>query len=264
MPEDPAPVATIRLTTVGTGTVSPSPRRVSAGHLLQAGDVRLLMDCGSGVVHRMAALGLHWQGVTHVALTHFHADHIADLCPLIFAWRYGDLPARTAPVEVLGPPGTALLLDRLAAAFGDWVTAPGFPLTVREIAPGDEIPLADGVTLSARKVPHTDESVAYSVSAGRRRVVYTGDTGWDAELAAWAAGCDVLLAECSLPDEQRLAIHLTPSECGELARLARPGRLVLTHFYPPVDRLDVAGLVARHWEGPVSLAEDGWSLDIED
>ena len=57
----------MRLVTVGTGAAAPSPHRVCAGHLVAAGDVRLLMDCGSGVVHRMAALRLDWRAITHVA-----------------------------------------------------------------------------------------------------------------------------------------------------------------------------------------------------
>jgi hypothetical protein len=40
------------------------------------------------------------------------------------------LPARSAPLDVVGPGGTADLLSRLAAAYGDWVTAPGFQLTI--------------------------------------------------------------------------------------------------------------------------------------
>ncbi len=252
----------MRLTTVGTGTAAPSATRVGAGHLVQAGNVVLLLDCGSGVVHRLASLHLGWMSITHVALTHFHADHIADLAPLIFAWRYGDLPPRVAPVEIIGPPGTAALLERMAAAFGAWVLAPGYPLTVRELAPDDAIELGDGVRVEARKVPHTDESVAYSVEHAGRRVVYTGDTGYDEGLASWAAGCDVLLAECSLPADMALPQHLTPEQCGTLAARALPRLLALTHFYPPVERVDIRAGVAAHFAGAVALATDGWSIEL--
>ncbi|HEX6631618.1 MAG TPA: ribonuclease Z [Gemmatimonadaceae bacterium] len=251
----------MRLTTVGSGVVA-SPRRVCSGHLVQADDVRLLMDCGSGVVQRMASLGVRWQEITHVALSHFHNDHVSDLTTLVFAWKWGDLPPRTAPAVLVGPVGTAALLDRLAAALGDWVREPGFPWTVREIAPGGELALADGVTLAAQKTPHTEESVAYALAAGGRRLVYTGDTGYDEGLAAWADGCDLLLAECSLPPAMAIPSHLTPEQVGRLARLARARRLVLTHFYPPVERTDVRAAVAREYDGYVALAHDGATFDI--
>lgn len=254
----------MRLTTLGTGTISLNERRACAGHLVEAGAVRLLMDCGSGVARRMAELGVDWWGVTHVAITHFHADHIGDLATLIFAWRHGRIPARAAPLVIVGPAGTAALVGRLALAFGEWVAIPGFPVTIREIAPDDLIDLGDGVTLAARTVPHTEESVAYSVVRGGRRIVYTGDTGVDPALGAWAAGADVLLAECSLPHEMAVPIHLTPGDCGRLAAAARPGLLVLTHLYPPLEQVDVAALVAAEWRGTTVVAHDGWTHDIEE
>src|SRR5437764_14205258 len=97
----------MRLTTLGTGTVALSPSRVCSGQLVQAGTVTLLMDCGSGVVHRMAEHALPWREITHVAFTHFHLDHIGDFATLMFAWKYGDRPGRSAPLVVIGPAGTA-------------------------------------------------------------------------------------------------------------------------------------------------------------
>lgn len=253
----------MRLTTIGTGTVAPHARRVCAAHLVETGTVRLLLDCGHGAVHRMAALGIRWQDITHVAVTHYHTDHIGDLPLLFLAWRWGTLPPRNEPVTLVGPAGTAGLIERLAAAFGDWMRVPEYPFTVQEIASGATLVL-DGFTLGARKVPHTEESVAYSVESAGRRLVYTGDTAFDADLADWAQGSDVLLAECSLPEEMAVPTHLTPRQCGALARLAAPRRLVLTHFYPPVEQVDIAGIVGETFAGNVVLAEDGWSMNIED
>ena len=253
----------MRLTTIGTGTVAPHPHRVCAAHLVEAGEVRLLLDCGHGALHRMAELGVAWPALTHVAITHYHTDHIGDLPLLLLAWRYGTLPPRSEPVTLIGPPGTASLIERLAAAYGEWVRTPEYPLSVLELAP-DALVTFDEVTIGARKVPHTDESVAYSVESAGHRVVYTGDTAFDPELAEWARGCDVLLAECSLPAAMALPTHLTPEQCGALARIAMPRRLVLTHFYPPVELVDIAGIVGETFAGDLVLAEDGWSMNIED
>ena len=251
----------MRLTTVGTGTAAPHPTRVSAAHLVEAGGTRLLLDCGSGAVHRMAQLGANWSGITHVALSHFHTDHIADLPLLVMGWRWGQLPPRRDPVTLYGPPGTGALVERLAAVHGAWLLAPGFPLTVRDIAPDEVIRLPD-LALCATPVPHTAESVAYSISEGSTRLVYTGDTGASEALGDWAADCEVLLAECSLPDAMAIRDHLTPRQAGALAARARAKRLVLTHFYPPVEAVDILGEVAEHYAGPTVLAHDGWSIDF--
>ena len=254
----------MRLTTVGTGTAAPSPTRVNAGHLVELRGVQLLLDCGSGVVHRMSQLGVDWMRITHLALTHFHADHTSDVATLVFGWRYGAMPSRSQPAEIIGPPGTKALLGKLADCFGTGLREPGFPLTVRELPPGSTLPLAEGVSLEARKVPHTEESIAYSVTGGGRRIVYTGDTGLDDSLGEWARQCDVLLAECSLPEEMGMTTHLTPQQCAALAAAAEPRLLVLTHFYPPVERVDIRAVVAERFGGPVVLAVDGWTTQVED
>jgi ribonuclease BN (tRNA processing enzyme) len=212
----------------------------------------------------MAQLGIDWMAITHLALTHFHADHTSDIATLLFAWRYGAIPWRTAPIVILGPPGTAEIIARIDAASGGSFGTLGYPIDVREIAEGDRIDLGGGVTLVSQKVPHTAESVAYSIGAGASRIVYTGDTGSDAALGAWAQGCSLLLAECSLPAAMKMVTHLTPEDCGELAGVARPGTLVLTHFYPPVEAVDIRAIVAERYAGPVVLASDGWSTEIED
>jgi ribonuclease BN (tRNA processing enzyme) len=253
----------MRLTTLGTGTASPSTR-VNAGHLVEAGAVTLLMDCGSGVAHRMGETGANWFGITHVAITHFHPDHTLDLTTLMFAWKYGTLPPRAAPLTILGPVGISSLIEQFAAIYGDTIRAPGFPVTVRELAPGERVDLGDGVMLEAHKVPHTAESVAYSVERGGARIVFTGDTGFDTAVAEWASGCDLLLAECSLPEQLAVASHLTPAQVGVMAEVAEPARLVLTHFYPPVLNEDIAEIIALRYSGEVVIAVDGWSTEIEE
>ena len=251
------------LTVLGTGTIAFSPTRSCASYYLEAGGARVLLDCGSGTSRRLAELSIPWQEITHVVLTHFHIDHHADLPTIIFAWKYGMLPPRSAPLQVIGPAGTADLLARLAAAYGDWVTAPGFPLTVTEIAPEGSLDLG-GARLDCAKGPHPVESVAYSITEGSRRLVYSGDTGFDPAFAQWARGCDLLVLECSLPESMAIVEHLTPEQCGELARLAEPGMLALTHLYPPVEVVDIPAIVGARYSGKVVIAHDGWRMALED
>ena len=235
---------------------------------MEAGEARLFLDCGSGVTRRLAELGIEWPSITHIAITHFHLDHYADVPTLLYAFRYGMLPMRSTPLEILGPVGTKALFDKLAGVYGSFMTAPVYPQTIHEIEPGASRDLRQSVDppmrLSAFKVPHTAESVAYSIALGSRRIVYTGDTGVSPELGEWAKGCDLLVAECSLPTAMAIPEHLTPEQVGELGRAAQPGMLALTHFYPPVEQVDIERLVRRSYAGPLTLAHDGWQFEIED
>ncbi len=247
----------MELTVLGSGTVAPSPTRTAASYWVATGKTHLLLDCGAGTMHRMAAFGVPWTEVTHVALTHFHVDHWGELPMLLFALRWGVEPARQRPLEVIGPVGLQDRLHHAAGAFGEWLLNPGYPLEIRELQPGDAYTLDHEVELQTCKTPHTDESMAYSVRDKSGRLVYTGDTGPSDSLADWALDCDLLLSECSLPDGRGIETHLTPTQAGHLARKARAQRLVLTHFYPPVEEVDPAAVAADVYGGTVVAARDG-------
>ncbi len=247
----------MELITVGTGSVAPSAKRSSACHFVQRGNVRMLLDCGPGTLHRLAKLKLPWPDTTHIALTHFHPDHFADVPMLVYALKHTTVPARREPLVVLGPRGVVRLFRALAEGYGDWLLDPGFPILIMDVQPGEPFPIDAELSLESFPVPHTEESVALGLTAPEGRLVYTGDTGPSAELARWAKGCDLLLAECSLPESMANDIHLTPERAGDLAKAAAARRLVLTHFYPPVENTDPAKIAAGRFGGPVTAAADG-------
>lgn len=266
----------VRLTVAGSGTAAPEAERVCSGYLLEVQGTRVLFDCGSGVVHHMARFGLPWQEIDHVFLTHFHNDHIGDLPMLFFALKWGIRGGRARPLTVWGPGGLHTRMRAMAAALGDHVEDPGFPVSIREIGPGDT-GHAGPITVTAAKTPHTEESLAYRITEGLDARVgagdppggtgatlgYTGDTGPSPEVASFLAGVDLLLAECSLPDDQPLEIHLTPASLAAMASTARPGRLVVTHVYPELAGQDVAGLVREAgYDGDILRAHDGLRLEI--
>lgn len=253
----------MKLTVLGSGTVAPSADRTSPAHWLETGGARLLLDCGAGMLHRAAAFGIPWWETTHVALSHFHQDHFGELAAFLFAQRWGTDPPRTTPLVLIGPRGFRERLGHLAQAFGAWLLEPDtFEQEIVELAPGARYELVSDVTLECTKTPHTDESLAYAIRDREVHLVYTGDTGPSEALGRWAAGCDLLLAECSLPDERAMDIHLTPASVGELARMAQPGLLVLTHCYPVFGTRDPAQLVRETYPGTVAAAKDGSVFEI--
>lgn len=253
----------MRLTVIGTGTVAPLADRTAAAYWLETGGVRLLMDCGAGTMNGCARFGIPWTQATHVAITHFHIDHWGELPMFLFASSMGTLPPRSAPLTVIGPAGFRTRLVVLAGALGDWVLDPGYPLEIREIAPDQPMELAAGATLEAHRTPtHTAESLAYSVRAEGKRLVYTGDTGPDEDLGRWANACDLLVSECSLPDGKGISIHLTPTQAGDLARAAGAKRLVLSHFYPQIEGTEPAGVAGRVFPREVFAAHDGDRFDV--
>ena len=79
---------------IGTGTAAPHADKVGASLWVEHKSVRLLLDCGPAAVHGLARHDVPWSKTTHLAITHFHTDHIADIPYLLFALKHGTLPAR--------------------------------------------------------------------------------------------------------------------------------------------------------------------------
>ena len=257
------PPCQMLLTCIGTGTAAPEPTRVCSGFLLETHGMRMLLDCGPGVVHNMARARIEWRTLTHLVITHFHTDHVGDLPTLFFAWKYGMLPAREQPLTLIGPRGTKQLLKKMTDTFGEYLKNPGFDVGLVEVQHDDEFRLNDVTTINVCKTPHTPESVAYRFDIAGQSFCYTGDTGFSAELAKFAQGVDALLIECSLPDDQAMDSHLTPTRVAEMARIALPRRLMLTHIYPHLNRREIPELVrAGGWPARVELVDDGDRLEI--
>jgi ribonuclease BN (tRNA processing enzyme) len=253
----------MRVTVVGCGTAAPDGERVCSGFFVESGEIRLLLDCGPGVVHNMARFGLPWQRVTHVALSHFHNDHIGDVPMLLFALAHGVRPPREAPLAVLGPAGTRERLGRLEHALGGHVSDPGFPLEVAELGDGDVHDLGGGVRLVAGRTRHTENSLAFRVEHGGAVLGYTGDTGPSDDVAAFLHGVDSAICECALPEDEAMETHLTPSQLAAMARSMLPRRLIVTHVYPQLPVSSVpAQLQAAGWTGEVLMAYDGLRFNV--
>jgi ribonuclease BN (tRNA processing enzyme) len=77
---------------------------------------------------------------------------------------------------------------------------------------------------------------------------------------------DLLIAECSVADEDRVRGHLTPRGVGRVAAAAAVRRLVATHFYPSALALGTEEIERRIRETyarePVDLGIDGLSIDL--
>ena len=244
----------------------PDASRSSAAHLIDGEGFRLLLDCGSGTLHGLARHAVDWTGLSHVAISHYHNDHVGDLSAILLALKHGLAVAREEPLTLIGPPGFVGFLSRLDSALGDHVLDPGCPLDVCELGPLDVFEAQKlGLRIRAYPTPHTDESVAYRVETASGVVGYTGDTGPSDAVGEFLAGCSVLIAECSLADPPSMEFHLAPSGLARIATLADPDLLIVTHVYPHTRPADAALLVEQHgFGGHIVAGEDGLTVHLHE
>jgi len=254
----------ITLHVLGAGGATPTPTHGPAAYWLDAGGRGVLIDPGPGALVRLVRQpGCPDDAdlVDTVVFSHLHLDHTADLAPLLFA-AHSIVARRTEPLRLIGPPGLQRLLAGLRGLYGDWLEPRRRPLEVQEVRPGEGLDLGharwEAFAAVHEEARFTAACLGWSVRDREgSHLVYSGDTGPGGPLATVAAGCDLLLVECSTPDHLAVPTHLSPAGVAEIAGNARPARVVLTHMYPLVAGAGAAAAVTAACGVPCTAARDG-------
>lgn len=270
----------VHLQVLGSGGPELDDHRASTGYLVwQDGRGRLLIDLGPGSLRVFEDSGARIEDLDAVLLTHLHVDHSADLPALIkgsfFTDRRRDLP-------LYGPTGNRLmpatsrfarsLFDAPKGAFRylvDYLDGSGaYRLAARDVPADARGPVAvytgEGLKLSAIGVHHGPvAALAWRVELGGRSLVVSGDMNGDwGTLPTLARGADLLVAHHAIPEGMSGVarnLHMPPSVIGAIAAEAGPGRLLLSHRMNRTLGLEAesARHIRRHYQGPLSFAEDG-------
>lgn len=255
----------IRVTVLGSGTCVPSLVRSSCSILMQVGDKQLVFDAGPGTMKRLLEAGTDIYRIDYLFFSHFHPDHTAELVPLLFANKYPDPLRRQRPLTIVGGPGLRGFMAGLESVYGHWIQLATDRVELVELDGSRPNGLVDdGFTATAAPVVHNPESVAFRIQTPSGcSVVYSGDTDYSDHLVALSRQAGLLICESAVPDEQKIAGHLTPALAGKIAAAAEVQRLMLTHFYPACDGIDIAVQCRRSYHGPLILAEDLMTVMVE-
>ncbi len=267
----------IQITILGAGGAVPTPSHTPAAYWVTVDDQAILLDPGPGALVRLVKSGAAPAGmdaIDRVLLSHLHPDHSADLVALLFA-MHSPVPRSTAPLHVVGPVGLRELLGKLKDIYGSWLEPRQRNLVIQEIEPGQ-----DQAAVAADELPwpvfrafaanHPQDRLSRQALGFRFEdeaghvAVYSGDTGPCPALEQAARDADLLVVECSTPDELAVQGHMCPSQVGALCATARPRRVVLTHQYPAAAGSDLVAAVGEFHSGEVVQASDGLQLTVPD
>jgi ribonuclease Z len=267
----------MKITTLGTGWPLPAADRAGASTLVETGGHRFLVDCGRGVLMRMAAAGAGMGQVTAVLLTHLHSDHVNDFNDVVTTSWIGQL--RPGVLKVIGPPGTQTFVDRTLAMLEDdicWRMDHHDDLTwrpdvqVTEVTDGVALE-SGGVRIVAAPTEHkpVHPTVGYRFEHEGAVGVCAGDTIPCEGLDRLVAGADVYVqtvcrqsAVEAIPAprlQDILDYHSDLAQAGQTAARGGVGTVVLTHMIPPPvpgTEGEWVAEVAEHFDGTIVLAED--------
>lgn len=272
--------APLAVQVLGSGGPDANDARASAGYLLWIdGEARLLVDAGGGVFLRFGEAKAKFETLDAIAITHLHADHVADLVAILKSGFFSD---RERPLPIIGPngggafPGMSefmrILFDAKTGAFrylsgtldgtGGLVRTPVTEVdatrtSAATVFANDRFTVA-GIGVRHGPVP----PLGLVVESAGKRIAFSGDqSGDNPAFASLAKGADILIMDHAVPeaaDEAAGKLHARPSEIGKLANSAGVGRLILSHnMARSLTRLDESlALIRERYKGPVTIAED--------
>lgn len=249
-----------RVTIIGSGTGIPSLRRSYPAILIRAEGEITLLDTGPCTLARLLHEGIAYTDIDKVFYTHMHPDHSADMTSMLFAMRNAE-PRREKLLRIFGPPGLREFYQGLNRVYGDALAPRSYELDLTEL--WDAEAGFGGWGVKASPMSHMVPTVGYRLEFSNGKVlVYSGDTDYCENIVRLATGADVLILECSFPDDLRVEGHLVPSLCARIARESGCRVLVLSHFYPQWEGRDILEECRRFYDGEMVLAEDGMELPL--
>ena len=237
----------MKLTALGVWGGYPTRDAGTTSYLLQSEEgFNLLLDAGSRAVTELEH-ELSPNDLDAIILSHYHEDHIADLGALR---QYRQL--QTVKPEML-------------PIYGHQENEYEFSkLSLENVSEGIAYDVENGTSVGPFDIQFlktVHPVICYAMRIVERAtgqvLIYTGDTGYFAELVDFSKDADILLADVYFfKDKVKMPNHLSSVEAGEIAAQANVKKLVLTHL-PQVGDLQVLREEAQEAAGniPVDLAQ---------
>jgi len=218
------------------GSVSPYSKgeKNCPGYLIYTENGKVLLDCGSGI-SRLMNFPDDLDNLT-IIISHLHKDHYSELASIAYAsFVYHNLGMLKSRINVYISEDVDSQDYKYLMNFGEeqYMTFHSYNeksvISERGIKVSFKRTLHPGLTYAAQ-LKLTDGS--------NKKIHYSADTAFDVELRSFFFESDLLICESSLLEEQKNSKlqHLTAKEAGVLARISGAKKMILTHFWPEIDK----------------------------
>ena len=245
---------------LGSSAAFPAAGGAASGYLLRHDGFSLWIDCGTGTLSNIQRHVPFWD-IDAILVSHEHPDHCIDIYPLFIARLFHE--DTLDPLPIHAPSG---VFDRVGSLERDHEGGKMRDvLAFNPVEPGQSLEIGP-FRVSTALLPHWVPNIGTRLEADGLALAYTGDTGPSDAIPDLARDADLLVAEASWQDvhrdEDRQPYHLTARGAAEHAARAGARRLMLSHFWPGLDR-DVSRAQAEEaYQGDILLAAEGLQLEL--
>lgn len=228
---------------LGTAGSLPTPERNTSSILVNREGEMMLFDCGEGTQRQMMRARTGMMRLSHIFLTHLHADHILGIPGLLETMAF---QGRDQPLTIAGPVNTIRLVEAFSSIC---YFARDFEVRAMELDPGDAIRM-DGYKVEAIKTLHSVPSLGYCLKEDERLGRFNRE-------AALALGVPTGPLFGRLQHGQAVEIDGKIIRPGQVMGEPRPGRkIVYTGDTRPCKSIELASNNADLLIHDGALAED--------
>ncbi len=255
-----------QLTVLGGSAAGVGTGMGCSAYLITVNNTNVVLDLGPDTIQQLRK-HVDYRTLDAIVISHLHLDHILDVFALRFMLSYNPVKAdRKIPLYL--PPNGLEFLGRAAQLFatsGDDVDEYfSAVFDMQEYDPAGTVTIGD-ITISFAPTVHIIPCWAMRVHPNEGDdLVYTADTGTDADLDAFVAGAAVVVADSAAaadaPDFVKAGIHYDAAAAATLARDAGANHLVLTHQWEEADPTANAALAREVFAGRISIAAPGLTV----
>jgi len=244
----------LQLTVIGRWGAYPEKGEATSSFLVEHKGFNLLLDCGSGVLSHLQYY-LDLKKLDALILSHYHADHIADVGSLQYAVRiHKELNFRSQPLYIFAYPVEEKQF--LSLNYKEYVEA-------KPILPEKPVQVGPFIIKSTPTI-HNAEGLAFRLEAEEKVITFITDSAFREEFTVLAKNADLLVAGTPLfkGEEENFPNHLSAYQAGFIAKAAQSKKLLLSHL-PHVGKIEVLKEEAKEaFNREVFLAKEGLKIEL--
>ena len=238
----------MKLTIIGFRGGYPGVDEATSTYLIEKNNKKIVLDFGSGGLLKLQKY-INITEIDAVVLSHYHADHIADIGVLQHALIVeAQLGRITKKLPIYAHSENDTEFNKLTDDYTEGVSYnPAKKLTIGPFE------------ITFLKTVHSVTCYGMRITDGEKTIVYTADTAYQKEWISFSKNADVLITDTNLYDYQKeLKIgHMTSTQGAWIAKQANVETLILSHLPQYGDNQKLVKEAQTIFDKKVLLAKEG-------